>query len=141
MLHGNIGHQIPENIKICGENLYAKHSILYESLESYFYVFTIVDGDNVLSWDDTMEFVQLLDLVAVPPLYRGPWDIDKIKMCWSGISRCGGEQEGYVVRNSESFNLDSFQKNIAKYVRSGHVTSDKHWMKGPLIRNTLIVED
>ena len=137
MLHGSIGHLIPEKMKVCGENVFARHSIHYGSLESYFYVFAVIEGDTVLSWDDTVDVIESLDLVRAPLLYRGIWDIDKIKSCWTGISRCGGEQEGYVVRNAGRFELDNFQDNIAKYVRSGHVASETHWMKGPVVRNRL----
>src|SRR5690348_10774698 len=35
-LHGSIAHQIPEGMRICGENLYAEHSIRYENLSTYF---------------------------------------------------------------------------------------------------------
>lgn len=44
---GNIKHLIPEGWRICGENMYAKHSIFYENLESYFLVFSIWDEKNV----------------------------------------------------------------------------------------------
>jgi hypothetical protein len=35
---------IPEGWRICGENLYARHSISYEALPSYFMVFGIYDA-------------------------------------------------------------------------------------------------
>lgn len=38
---GNIKHEIPNNFRICGENLYAQHSIKYNNLPSYFLVFSI----------------------------------------------------------------------------------------------------
>ena len=37
-----IQYQIPNNYRICGEYLYAKHSIYYENLENYFLVFSIL---------------------------------------------------------------------------------------------------
>lgn len=137
MLHGSIGHLIPEGLKICGENVFARHSIQYDALETYFYVFAVIKGDTVLAWDDMIEVVESLGLVAVPLLYRGVWDVEQIKSCWTGISRCGGKQEGYIVRNAGSYDLSDFEGNVAKYVRSGHVASETHWMKGPVIRNRL----
>lgn len=44
-MHSSIKHLIPENYRICGENMYAKHSIKYDHLTSYFYVFAIFNGD------------------------------------------------------------------------------------------------
>ena len=40
-LWGNIKYLIPDNWRICGENSYAKHSIFYENLPSYFMVFSL----------------------------------------------------------------------------------------------------
>ena len=40
-LQASIGHDIPQGWRICGENLYARHSIVYENLSSYFYLFSI----------------------------------------------------------------------------------------------------
>lgn len=49
-----IGHLIPQGWRICGENLYARHSIVYNDLHSYFYVFNIWNEENkCLSWDAT----------------------------------------------------------------------------------------
>ena len=40
-LHGSIAHLIPQGWRLCGENLYAQHSIAYEGLKSYFYLFSV----------------------------------------------------------------------------------------------------
>ena len=42
----SIRYDIPEDCRICGENLYAKHSIHYTNLESYFEVFSIWNEKN-----------------------------------------------------------------------------------------------
>ncbi len=136
--HATIRHNIPEDFRICGENVYAKHSIFYDALTTYFYVFAIFQGDMCLSWDDTLEWSQLIGLEIVPVFYRGKWDEEAIKACWSGTSAFGAAQEGYVVRNAGSFKCDEFQKNMAKYVRPGHVTTDQHWMHKAVQPNTLI---
>ncbi|QHY97541.1 hypothetical protein SSPS47_20775 [Streptomyces sp. S4.7] len=36
-LQGRIGGLIPDGVRVCGENMYARHSIPYEDLESWFY--------------------------------------------------------------------------------------------------------
>lgn len=136
-LQAQIGHLIPAGVRICGENLFAKHSIYYTSLESYFAVFAAFDGETCLSWDDTVATCHKLSMARVPLLYRGPWDEKKIKACWTGRSAYGDEQEGYVVRNAGSFSLEAFDHNVAKFVRQGHVQTDDHWLAGPIERNEL----
>ena len=43
---------IPNGWRVCGENLYAEHSIKYENLESYYMAFNIWDDYNYcLDWD------------------------------------------------------------------------------------------
>jgi len=109
-LHGNIKHDIPVGWRICGENLYAKHSIKYSDLVSYFQVFSIWNDNNVcLSWDDTVDWCKLLGLHHVRVIYKGTYDEDYIKTIPIKSS-----MEGYVVRLSTSFSYGNFGKSIAK---------------------------
>lgn len=123
---GNIKHLIPNNFRICGENMFAKHSLEYDDLEDYFLVFSIWNGEECLSWDETLEYCELLGLKTVKVLYRGIFDIEYIKKLKIDTDK----QEGYVVRNSHSFLLKDFKYNCLKYVRENHVTTDEHWSKG-----------
>ena len=135
-LQGRVGHQIPEGWRICGENMYAEHSIRYENLESYFYVFSIWNDENeTLSWDETVEWCEMLDLVHVPVLYRGPYDEEKLREIAGDINP--ETQEGYVARISESFSYDEFSSCLAKYVREDHVQTDEHWMHKEVVPNSL----
>ncbi len=142
-LHAQIQADIPAGFRLCGENVFAQHSIYYETLSSYFYLFAIFEDDPstgtsiCLSWSDTVAWSKLLDLESVPLLYQGPWDERAIKACWRGTSTFGTEQEGYVVRNAQSFGLADFSMNVAKYVRPQHVTTADHWLYQPLRRNGL----
>lgn len=135
--HAGIKHDIPQDFRICGENLYAKHSIFYDALTTYFYVFAIFQEDVCLSWDEAAEWCQLIGLETVPVLYRGKWDEAAIKACWTGKSVFGKKQEGYVVRNANHFKFEDFQQNIAKYVRADHVTTNRHWMHEIITPNQL----
>jgi hypothetical protein len=129
-LWGSLNYLIPENITICGENMYAKHSIYYDNLESYFLIFNIWDKDYCLSWKDTKKLCENLGLTTVPLLQ----EINSVssliqyhKNIWSsGLLK---EKEGYVVRVEDSFGRDKFNKNVAKYVRPNHVQTDIHWTK------------
>jgi hypothetical protein len=137
-LHGCIRHEIPEGYRICGENLFAKHSIHYRNLPTYFFVIGVYGPDNIcLSWDDTKEWCELLGLHTVPELYRGPWDENVIKGLWKGISTYGGEGEGYVVRTAAAFHYDQFWHSVAKYVRASHVQTSQHWMTEKIVPNLL----
>lgn len=133
-LHGHIQHLIPEGYRICGENMFAKHSILYNNLESYFYVFAIFDDNNIcLSFEDTKKMCDELGLVMVPILYDGLFDINKIK----AININSDISEGYVMRNKESFSYESFANNVAKFVRKNHVQTDDHWLNQQITPNKL----
>lgn len=120
-----MGYDIPDGWRICGENLQWQHSIRYENLISPFYVFSIWnEKDECLSWDETIDYCQLLNLPTVPVLFRGSFNEDVIR----NIAIKEG-MEGYVVRNSLSFHYDAFSKNLAKFVRANHVQTDQHWSK------------
>ncbi len=135
-LHGQIAHEIPKGMRIVGENMYAKHSICYDELTSFFYVISIWEQDRCLSWDDTVEYAELLGLETTPVLYRGP--LPNIEMMGHSFwPRFSCELEGYVVRRADSFYLKNFQNSVAKCVRANHVTSDRHWRHGEIKPNYL----
>jgi len=129
--------ELPENFRICGENCYAKHSIYYRGLESYFYLFSIWNAKNeCLSWDDTVEWANLLDIKTVPVLYRGPWDENFVKQLYHPCLN-GNELEGYVVRLADSFSYAAFRKSVGKFVRAEHVQTNQHWKRTKLMPNEL----
>lgn len=137
-LTNNIHFNIPYGHRLCGENVYAKHSIFYDQLTAFFYLFSIWnEKEECLSWDETVEWAQILGVQTVPVLYRGIWDEEKIKACWTGKSLFGPEQEGYVIRLASSFSLDEFSKSVSKMVRKGHVQTSQHWMTETVVPNLL----
>ena len=141
-LAARIARDIPEGWRICGENLYAQHSLYYDSLTTYFYVFAIYNEHNrCLSWDETVEWVEAMGLEMVPVLWRGKWDVDILKR-WTAEdprldSKVGDEAEGYVVRLVDRFAYDDFAQSTAKYVRADHITTNKHWKNQRLRPNKL----
>ena len=133
---GSIRHQIPDGWRICGENVYAKHSIFYDDLDTYFYVFNIWDENNIcLSLDDTIDMCESLGLKHVPIIYRGPYDEAMLRALPTTEKMLG--QEGYVVRVEEAFRFEDFNKNVAKYVRKGHVQTSTHWLNEVMLPNKL----
>jgi len=131
-------YQIPEGWRVCGENLYAEHSIHYLDLESYFYGFSIWNNKNIcLSWDDTKAWFKLLsdNIISVPVIFDGIFDKNKIIDLWDCSNR--NNVEGYVVRLADEFSFKDFKYNVAKFVRKNHVTTDQHWRHKELIKNNL----
>jgi hypothetical protein len=141
VLHSNVCYDIPEGWRICGENLYAKHSIKYTELDSYFYVFSIWNDKNVcLSWEDTCQWCDLIGngLDMVPVLYEGVFDTKLIQDKFDEyVKNSVDEVEGYVVRLADSFSYGEFKKSIAKWVRPHHVQTHGHWMRAKLEPNGL----
>ncbi len=132
----SMAHNIPENWRICGENLWATHSIHYTDLSSYFLGFSVWNEDNMcLSWDDTVQYFELLGVEPVPVIGRFAWDEAVIRNLHTELSP--DKDEGYVVRLAESFSYGEFNKSVAKYVRPGHVQTDSHWRTQQLIPNIL----
>ena len=128
-LQGEIGHLLKPDVRICGENLYAKHSIEYTQLKSYFEVFSVWTGAEASSWDDTVALAARLGLITVPVLYRGRWLGEKRLSTLLQNHTAKDEVEGYVVRLACAFNQTEFSTSVAKYVRENHVKTDEHWTR------------
>lgn len=131
----SIAHNIPENWRICGENLWARHSIAYDELPSYFMAFSIWDNSNIcLSWNDTVQYCNLLGIEHVPVIYDGIWNMSIVRYLDRDLDF--EKDEGFVVRLADRFAYDDFGISVAKYVRKGHVqTDDIHWRHQLLVQN------
>ncbi len=131
-LQGKIGYNIPNGWRVCGENLFAQHSIKYDKLNDFFLMFSIWnDRNECLCWQDTIEWAALLDLKTVPVIYRGIYDENTIRNCYKLGS------EGYVIRLAEKFNYSQFKLSVAKFVRKNHVTTSNHWKFERIEKNKL----
>ena len=128
---------LPASWRLCGENVYAKHSIAYNNLDSYFYLFSVWNERNVcLNWADTTVWSELLDIPLVPVLYSGIWDEAVIKTLHKPEVD-GQEREGFVVRLQDSFTYGDFRRSVAKFVRPQHVQTNQHWMRTETVKNKL----
>jgi hypothetical protein len=135
-LHAQVCGDIPEGWRICGENLYAKHSLGYSSLPSYFMAFSIWDERNYcLSWDDTRLYAEVLGLEVVPVLYDGLWDEAYVRGLAGRLDL--GVVEGYVVRVADAFSYGQFRRCVGKFVRKEHVGTSHNWMMQAITRNSL----
>lgn len=134
-VHRQMGHDIPDGWRVCGENLYAKHSIHYTHLDALFLVFGIWDEKNLcLSWDDTTFYTQALGLKNVAVLYRGPFH-EKTITDLGRQTHDGDPCEGYVCRVARAFQFKEFRSVVGKVVRQNHVTTHGHWMRQAPVPN------
>ena len=124
-----------KNERICREYLYAKHSIYYNNLADYFLGFSIWTNNICWSWEDSIKEFNRLNLALVPIIYIGEYNRDIMLQSAKEVIAEGGE--GIVVRNADSFTLNEFPHNIAKYVRPNHVQTDEHWSQGIIECNQL----
>ncbi|MFD7783231.1 RNA ligase family protein [Streptomyces nojiriensis] len=132
-LQGRIGPRIPAGWRVCGENVYARHSIPYEDLDSWFYGFSVWDGEHCLDWDRTVRFLRGLGVPTPRVLWRGTFDERALRRLKLDTAR----QEGYVVRTAAGFARADFGRCVAKWVRGGHVQTSTHWMFAQVVPNGL----
>jgi hypothetical protein len=138
-LHRQVGHEIPDGWRVCGENLYAKHSILYKNLPAHFLVFSIWNEKNAcLSWSETRLWAQLLELPVVQVIEQGMWNEAATRAL--DLRRWGGDEcEGYIVRVEREFAFSEFRRVVGKHVRAHHVHTHGHWMRQAVEVNGLAV--
>lgn len=135
-LHGQFAHRIPPGWRVCGENVYAKHSIHYENLKSYFYGFSIWSDTNLcLGWQATTDLFGEWGVEPVPVLFEGILTMDELTRIESVLDT--SKQEGYVIRLRGEFHYDDFSMSVAKWVRQKHVQTNKHWLQQAVVPNKL----
>lgn len=125
---------LEDDFYIFGENLEGIHSIEYTNLKSYFFIFGIRHNSTWLSWDEVEEYAYLLDIPTVPVLFRGTVNTEvELQTLVDSLvkqqSSLGGNREGIVVRKADSFDDFEFSESVMKWVRKGHVQTDKHWTR------------
>lgn len=130
-----ISLHLADGERIVGENLYARHSVAYEELPSYFLGFAwIIDG-MVQSWNATVERFSELGIAPVPVLYQGAYTDGMFERLAARLDQ--SRQEGFVARVADAFSEAEMPVRMGKYVRANHVQSEMHWMNAPLVPNRL----
>ncbi len=133
------------DIELFGENLYAVHSIEYQRIEEYYYIFAVRCMDKWLSWEEVKFYASMFDLPTVPEL-----KVEAVEnLTESGLrvqieswakepsvfgsrnpfTAEGCTREGVVTRNIGEYSVSEFMHNVFKYVRKGHVKTDEHWTR------------
>lgn len=135
-IHAQVCNDIPPGWRVCGENMYAAHSIHYNNLAGYFLVFSIWNEQNIcLSWEETVEWATLLGLPTVKVLYQGPFCEATIRALYPEPR--SENSEGYVVRTGKGFAYKDFRKYVGKYVRQGHLATSHNWSRSQILPNTI----
>lgn len=80
-----------KDLEIFGENMYGIHSIKYNKLESYYYIFAIREKDVWLSWEEVKFYSALLDFPVVPEINQRT----SLKRCKELSSI---EEENHIVK-------------------------------------------
>jgi hypothetical protein len=131
---GKMNWEIPDRWRICGENLFARHTVAYENLQSYFLGFSIWNEKNeCLDWDQTLQYFDILDIEPVPVLYDGIYDEDLLKR----MKPDGIKSEGWIVRLADSFLYKDFKWSVAKYIGKDFVIPHGKWSCGNIVENGL----
>jgi len=137
--HAERAHLIADGTRICGENLYARHSVAYDTLPSYFLGFSAWRGETCLAWEETTTLFATLNILPAPVLFVGRMEQDTLSNIVSSIDTL--TTEGFVIRRASSFGIKDFSNSVVKWVRPDHVQADsQHWSKAPLTPNQLAEE-
>jgi hypothetical protein len=130
-LWSRIRFDIPEGMRITGENMYAKHSIKYRDLPSFFLVHGVWEGETLLSWDDTEIWAEILGLTTVTVLDRTTLtdnrDLMAVAAHWEKWQKKRPEErEGFIIKRNTPIHISDYRSKVGKWVRSGHVTTLDH---------------
>lgn len=115
---------IPDGLGVCGEFLYWRKSVPYDSLASDFLVFSMIDLDagTALNWDTTTMWTDELGLQMVPVVgcednYQSA--VHQGRQYVENKESGSIPVEGFVVRDAGEFSVSEFGQHVAKFVRSG----------------------
>lgn len=131
--------KIPSTMRICGENVFYKHTCEYKNLRTMFYVHSIWDGNVCLSYDETMQWCSRLGLVHVPVFFISEYNREHILLSFQDYKArtTKGDVEGFVIRLADSFELENFSTSLNKFVCSDFELPSEHWRNAPKVLNNL----
>lgn len=145
-LQATLAPDIPAGYVFNGENVGWRHSIHYQHLQGFFYLFAIWDDhEQRLAFDDLVEWAHVLDIPLPRVLYRGVFDEQRLRQIARDITQHNerhrrGEtpdadrMEGYVISLTRSIARSEFAQATAKFVIKDHLQPNKgdqveHWLK------------
>ena len=143
--HAELKSYIPPELQVFGEYVYAVHSIKYDCVPSYFFLFGVRDRDKNqwASWEYLEGISEILELPTAPLLWSGAVKTESelrnlVEQLARQRSVFGGTREGVVIRVAKSFDDKEFSACIAKWVRPGHVQeTEQHWSLRTVVKQRL----
>jgi hypothetical protein len=72
-----------------------------------------------------MVYFELLGVTPVEVVYDGIWDEKLFHKLAAELDT--NKVEGLVVRIADGFKYGEFRKSVAKWVRTDHVRTTRHW--------------
>eukprot|EP00039_Didymoeca_costata_P032811 m.39448 g.39448 ORF g.39448 m.39448 type:complete len:230 (+) comp9554_c0_seq2:211-900(+) len=143
-LFAGLSGLITSNLELFGENMTAIHSIRYDRLDSYFYLFAVrnFETGQWLSWSEVESLATELGIPTVPVLFSGVLESAEDLPHWmeewaKQPSKVGSNTpEGFVIRPVGEFPTENFDRVVAKYVRPNHIQTTPNW-KGTWQKATL----
>lgn len=144
-LYASVKYLIPENIYLYGEWCFAKHSIFYNKLLSYLFLFGVknVTTNVWLSWLEVNDWAKLIRIPTVPIInenitFTTIKDLETfVTEETKKTSACGLTLEGIVLRKRKEIADKDFSQMVTKWVRKEHVKTSTHWKHQEMIRNRL----
>ena len=133
-----------KNWRLCGENLFYKHTIFYQDLESIFLGYSLwteeKNSNTSLSWKETQTIFENIGISYPTIIYEGIYDRKKILETFEEYKQQKNRKvEGFVIRLADTFLYKDFSKSVAKYVCDDfEITSSKHWRYEAKTLNQLI---
>jgi len=133
-IHSHIKMAIDPGLQLFGEWCFARHSIEYSELPSYFFLFGIRDvNENIwYHWEDVQCYANLISAVTVPILFEGVVSSEKelqqlVESFMNQPSACGGIREGVVARVQREFKDNEFSSGKPSYLfeLAKHLKSQK----------------
>lgn len=142
-MYSTIRWTLPKHLVIFGEWLYAMHSIHYVgdlALEDFLEVFGVLDIQRGmwLNWEDTSAIAKRFQIWTTPVVSAGTFKRGRSIIKWikdHGRDTIAAGHEGMVIRTEGEFPNAAFHEHVAKYVRIGHVSTDDHWWRRPIVPN------
>lgn len=125
---------LPDDLYLYGENLYAIHSIEYDPLPDFWFLFGALQHGRFTSVCDLQVIADECGFTTVPTVFEGEFSsVDEITTWFETNvkepSVYGPNREGFVIRILEAFDFGDFPLAVAKYVRKNHIQTDTHWTK------------
>ena len=120
--------QLPEDVVLFGEWLFAKHSIHYTRLPDYFILFDAWENGEFLPIEQRDTLAERLGLSVPPTVYQGILSLDKIPSLIRRSYYSDEVMEGVVVRNS---------RTRGKYIRPDFICGQDHWTRYNATKNLL----